>query len=77
MKETYERNRYKKWCVLSLGIMIGLVIGISIPQIYTFLTSAFYDRKHLDDFLTKYLGQTKLTQSIASEYLATAYEYST
>jgi len=31
MKENYEKNTYKKWCVLAAGTVIGLVIGISIP----------------------------------------------
>ena len=31
MKEEYEKSRYKKWVVTLVGIIIGLIFGISIP----------------------------------------------
>jgi len=77
MKEEYEKNRYKKWVVTLVGIIIGLIVGISIPKIYNFMTNSLYDRSHIDRLMFDLVGKRRVSEGLTDEMLIISYEYNT
>jgi hypothetical protein len=47
-KAKFEKDKYKKWIVCLVGVLIGGFLGYAVPTITNVLTRSMYDRAGLD-----------------------------
>ena len=71
----FEKDRYKKWLVCLVGVLIGGFLGYSIPTMLKVLTRSMYDRAGLDNLTLELLPDFKVTDATPDEVLICAYEY--
>ena len=74
-KAKFERDRYKKWFVAMVGVLIGGFLGYTIPTITSVLTRSMYDRAGLDKLTLDLLPDFKVYDASPDEVLICAYEY--
>jgi len=56
-------------------MLLGLVLGISVPKTVTMLTTSKYNRAQLENLMNEYLGQANISQALTKEVLIVAYDY--
>ena len=74
-KTSYEKNRYKKWVVTLLGVLIGSILGLAIPGIHTILTNSLYERKAIEGLMEELIGGKNISEAMTDELLIVAYDY--
>ena len=74
-KITYEKNRYKKWVVCLLGVLIGSILGLAVPGIYGVLNNSLYDRKAIEGLMDELIGKKNISAAMQDELLVVAYDY--
>lgn len=74
-KAKFEKDRYKKWLVCLVGVLIGGFLGYTVPTITNVLTRSMYDRAGLDALTLQLLPDFKVTDASPEEVLICAYEY--
>jgi len=74
-KAQFEKDRYKKWIVCLVGVLIGGFLGYAVPTITNVLTRSMYDRAGLDQLTKDLLPEFKVTDASPDEVLICAYEY--
>lgn len=74
-KAKFERDRYKKWLVAMVGVLIGGFLGYTIPTITKVLSRSMYDRAGLDKLTLDLLPDFKVKDASPDEVLICAYEY--
>lgn len=55
-KKHYLENRYKKWLVCMVGVLIGCALGLGVPGIYNVLSNSLYDRKAIEGLMHELIG---------------------
>lgn len=63
-KTTYEKNRYKKWAVCLLGLLIGSILGLAVPGIYNALNNSLYDRVAIEGLMTELIGAKNISAAM-------------
>mmetsp|Transcript_1726 Transcript_1726/g.3058 ORF Transcript_1726/g.3058 Transcript_1726/m.3058 type:complete len:80 (+) Transcript_1726:778-1017(+) len=46
----------KKWMVFAVGVILGMILGVQVPNIYNSLNSSLYKRVALEKIMSDYLG---------------------
>ena len=74
-KAKFEKDKYKKWLVCLVGVLIGGFLGYGVPTVANVLTKSMYDRAGLDALTLKLLPDFKVKDASPDEVLICAYEY--
>ena len=74
-KEHYMENRYKKWVVCLIGVLIGTILGLGVPGLYKILSNSLYDRKAIEGLMDELIGQKNVSQAMPDELLIVAFDY--
>lgn len=74
-KAKFEKDRPKKWVVCAVGVLIGGILGWSVPTITRILTRSVYDRSGLDSLTKELLPGAMVDDATAEEVLICAYDY--
>jgi hypothetical protein len=74
-KVHYMKNRYKKWLVCMVGVLIGCSLGLGVPQIYQVLSNSLYDRAAIEGLMKELIGQKNISAAMQDELLIVAYDY--
>ena len=69
------RNRFKKWVVAMIGVVIGITLGLAIPGIYKVLSNSLYDRKAIEGLMDELIGRKNISAAMTDELLIVAYDY--
>lgn len=74
-KAKFEKDRNKKWVVCAIGVLIGGILGWSLPKITTILTRSVFDRSGLDRLTKELLPGAMVDDATVDEVLICAYDY--
>ena len=74
-KKAYEKNRYKKWVVSLVGLLIGCILGLGVPSIYNALNNSLYDRAAIEGLMETLIGSKNISAAMPDELLVVAYDY--
>jgi hypothetical protein len=69
------KNRYKKWVVCMLGVLIGASLGVGVPTITTILSNSLYDRAAIEGLMDELIGAKNISSAMQDELLVVAYDY--
>jgi len=71
----YKAGAWRKYVIMTIGIVLGIILGIVIPSVATTLTHAQYSRKSLDNIMKELLGKYHVKDALSDEVLMVAYDY--
>ena len=71
----FIRDRPKKWIVVVLFTLLGLMLGQFLPKIFTALNDSLYSREDLDNIMQELLGGYHIKDALTKELLIVAYDY--
>lgn len=74
-KAQWEKDRFKKWIICGVGVLIGGILGWTLPKITTVLTRSVFDRSGLDRLTKELLPGAMVDDSVTDEVLVCAYDY--
>jgi hypothetical protein len=74
-KDKYYREQPRKWIVLILFILIGILFSNVVPPLIYKLMHSKYSRDSLDNIMRELLGEYHINQAISDELLVVAYDY--
>jgi len=71
----YKESKSKKWIIMSLGLVIGALLGYYIPIGFYKLTQSSFDRSSIDNLLGQMFGQYRIEDALTDEVMAIAYSF--
>lgn len=71
----YRESKSKKWIIMSLGLVIGGLLGYFVPVGIYKITRSTYDRTQIDDIINKLFGQNRVEDALTDELLTIAYSF--
>lgn len=57
-KDAYESRKHRKYYVLAVGLVIGIIVGYAVPWVVNRVGHATYQRDQLEDIMHEYLGNS-------------------
>lgn len=73
--DKYYENRPMKWFICGIGVLIGCLLGLGVPKIYTVLSSSLYDRSSIENLMAELIGGRHVKEAMMDEVMLVAYEY--
>lgn len=71
----YQKGTLKKWGVFTIGLFLGIVLGLGVPQLSSMLSTSLYDRRAIEGLMDELIGQQNISAAMFDEMLLVAYEY--
>lgn len=71
----YKAGNWRKWVVMAAGLLVGLVLGTTLPKLINKVTHSQYNRKGLDAIMKDLLGDHHIKDVLSDEVLIVAYDY--
>jgi hypothetical protein len=71
----YKESKDKKWIIMSIGLVLGAVLGYYVPIGVYKVTRSTYDRDVFDRLLVDMFGNYTIDDAITDEVMAIAYSF--
>lgn len=74
-EKSYTASKNKKWIIVAIGAMFGVVLGYVLPTIYSALQSSKYDRSSMENVMDELLGVHAFNKMMSHELVIASYAY--